>query len=68
MANRCWDLDSLPCRDPDLPDELLPAGWKGHDAHALFLEAHDLLSEPAERFFSTVLDAGHVVDRGCLSV
>ncbi len=33
----------FPFSDPDLPEELLPASWKGHEAHELFIEAHDLL-------------------------
>jgi len=42
----------FPFRDPDLPEELLPAGWKGREAHELFLEAHQALKEPADRFFT----------------
>lgn len=39
----------FPFRDPDLPIELLPAGWVGHEAHEAFLDAHELLRDPAER-------------------
>jgi len=45
------DYRMFPFRDPDLPEELVPAGWKGREAHAMFIEAHDLLKEPAEEFF-----------------
>lgn len=41
----------FPFRDPDLPKELVPAGWKGGEAHELFLEAHELLRAPAEKFY-----------------
>lgn len=48
------DYRLFPFRDPDLPDELIPSGWKGGEAHALFLEAHELLRIPAESFFRKV--------------
>jgi phenylacetic acid degradation operon negative regulatory protein len=48
------DYRMFPFRDPDLPDELVPAGWKGHEAHEMFLKAHDLLKEPAEEFFRQI--------------
>lgn len=51
------DYRRFPFRDPDLPEQLLPAGWKGQDAHRLFLEAHSLLHEPASRFVREVLGA-----------
>ena len=34
---------ALPFRDPDLPAALLPAGWPGRRAHALFSAAHDAI-------------------------
>lgn len=49
-----YDYRKFPFRDPDLPIELLPAGWAGRDAHELFIEAHDLLGEPAESFFEEI--------------
>jgi phenylacetic acid degradation operon negative regulatory protein len=52
-----YDYRKFPFRDPDLPLELLPAGWVGRQAHELFLEAHELLREPAERFVSEVVGA-----------
>jgi phenylacetic acid degradation operon negative regulatory protein len=42
------DYRLFPFRDPDLPPELLPAGWSGRTAHELFLEAHGLLRAEAE--------------------
>ncbi|MBO0848979.1 MAG: PaaX family transcriptional regulator [Pseudonocardia sp.] len=38
----------FPFRDPDLPAELLPDDWAGWTAHQVFLQAHELLREPAE--------------------
>ncbi|MGH3735046.1 MAG: PaaX family transcriptional regulator [Micromonosporaceae bacterium] len=46
-----YDYRKFPFRDPDLPRELLPAGWTGREAHDMFIEAHDLLQAPAEEFF-----------------
>ncbi|MHB8620497.1 MAG: PaaX family transcriptional regulator [Chloroflexota bacterium] len=40
--------------DPELPGDLLPSGWLGHRAVALFRSYHDLLSEGAEDFFDSV--------------
>lgn len=37
--------------DPDLPMELLPAGWQGHVARRLFLEYHELVSPAALAYF-----------------
>jgi len=42
------DYRRFPFRDPDLPPELLPAGWSGRIAHGVFQEAHGLLRAPAE--------------------
>lgn len=44
------DYRLFPFRDPDLPPELLPAGWSGRAAHEVFLEAHGLLRAPADAF------------------
>ncbi|MEU0989207.1 PaaX family transcriptional regulator C-terminal domain-containing protein [Streptomyces sp. NPDC005953] len=49
------DYRLLPFRDPDLPPELLPAGWHGRQAHEVFLEAHGLLRARAEEHVDTVL-------------
>ena len=43
--------------DPELPEELLPTGWQGRRARELFLAFHDLLAEPANRFFDSVFEA-----------
>ncbi len=51
------DYRRFPFRDPDLPSELLPAGWTGREAHAVFLEAHELLRAPAEAHVDALLDA-----------
>jgi phenylacetic acid degradation operon negative regulatory protein len=49
-----YDYRKFPFRDPDLPLELLPAGWLGREAHEMFLEAHELLRAPAEKFYDEV--------------
>jgi phenylacetic acid degradation operon negative regulatory protein len=46
---------TLPFRDPDLPASLLPEGWPGHRAHALFTAAHDALHGPASTYISAVV-------------
>jgi phenylacetic acid degradation operon negative regulatory protein len=46
-----------PFRDPDLPDTLLPAGWRGRIAHQVFTEAHDILRPEAEAFVAGVVEA-----------
>lgn len=43
-----------PFRDPDLPEALLPPGWRGRMAHEVFLEGHDLLRAEAEAFVVAV--------------
>lgn len=43
-----------PFRDPDLPEELLPAGWRGGVAHELFLACEQALREPAEAHIATL--------------
>jgi phenylacetic acid degradation operon negative regulatory protein len=52
------DYRLFPFRDPDLPPELLPAGWSGRAAHEVFLEAHGLLRAPADAFVDEVLADG----------
>lgn len=51
------DYRLFPFRDPDLPPELLPAGWSGRAAHEVFLEAHELLRAPAEEYVDGVAGA-----------
>jgi phenylacetic acid degradation operon negative regulatory protein len=41
--------------DPDLPAALLPEGWPGRRAHALFTAAHDALHGPADAFVRAVV-------------
>ena len=48
---------ALPFRDPDLPAALLPEGWPGRRAHALFLAAHDALHGPAAAFVRDMVSA-----------
>ncbi|WP_029116689.1 PaaX family transcriptional regulator C-terminal domain-containing protein [Mycobacterium sp. URHB0044] len=43
-----------PFRDPDLPEELLPAGWRGQVAHQTFLECHETLRAAAEELIEAV--------------
>jgi phenylacetic acid degradation operon negative regulatory protein len=52
------DYRMFPFRDPDLPPELLPAGWSGRIAHEVFREAHSLLRAPAEEFVDEWLTLG----------
>ncbi|SKG70342.1 PaaX domain-containing protein, C-domain [Mycobacteroides abscessus subsp. bolletii] len=47
-----------PFRDPDLPQPLLPARWRGRTAHQVFTEAHDILRESAATFVASVIEAG----------
>lgn len=54
---------SFPFRDPDLPPELLPAGWHGRLAHDVFLEAHGLLRAEAEAYVDALAEAGSTTDR-----
>jgi phenylacetic acid degradation operon negative regulatory protein len=49
----------FPFRDPDLPARLRPAGWIGDEAHALFLDAHTLLLDPAEAHYLEVTRRRH---------
>ncbi len=53
----------FPFQDPDLPHELLPASWAGHEAHALFLDLYRELSEPAWSYVDAVLET-RAHDRG----
>ena len=50
------DYRHFPFRDPDLPPELLPSGWRGRRAHEVFLEAHGSLRRPAEEFVDLVVN------------
>ena len=46
---------ALPFRDPDLPAVLLPEGWQGRRAHALFTAAHDALHGAADAYARDVI-------------
>jgi phenylacetic acid degradation operon negative regulatory protein len=45
----------LPFRDPDLPLDLLPAGWAGREVHSLFLETYAQLGPEAQRHYREVV-------------
>ena len=47
----------FPFKDPGLPAELLPAGWRGRRAHDLFLAGFELLRTPAVAYYQHVLAA-----------
>lgn len=49
---------AFPLSDPFLPAALLPQGWAGDEAAALFETYHDLLAGPAERYVADVVRAG----------
>ena len=57
---------SLPFRDPDLPAVLLPEGWQGRRAHALFTAAHDALHGPADAYARERRRAEPLKQPGCL--
>lgn len=57
-----YDYRHFPFRDPDLPPELLPAGWHGRAAHDIFLEAHGLLRGPAEACVDALMNAAPEAD------
>lgn len=52
--NLTHDYRRIPFRDPHLPTELLPADWRGVEAANFFREYHQLLAEPANRYFDSV--------------
>lgn len=45
----------FPFRDPSLPRDLRPAGWRGAEAHAMFLQIHDALGPAATEYVSSVI-------------
>lgn len=47
---------AFPFIDPDLPRELLPEDWLGHQARRLFHRYYELLSGPALAFFEEVFE------------
>jgi phenylacetic acid degradation operon negative regulatory protein len=48
----------FPFQDPDLPLELLPAGWLGRQAHDVFLAAIGTLRRPALEYYRGVFAGG----------
>jgi phenylacetic acid degradation operon negative regulatory protein len=42
-------------RDPELPEELQPAGWPGDEARRLFEQAHSLLAAPSAEYYARLL-------------
>jgi len=46
----------FPFVDPELPTELLPEGWLGGEAAAIFREYHHLLADKANAFFDSVFE------------
>ena len=66
FAWRFWatyDYSEFPRVDPLLPDELLPRGWRGHQAYALLTELRQRTREPAWEYLrSTGLLAPAALD------
>jgi phenylacetic acid degradation operon negative regulatory protein len=52
------DYRLFPFQDPDLPLELLPAGWVGRQAHDVFLAAIGTLRPAALEYYRAVFGAG----------
>jgi phenylacetic acid degradation operon negative regulatory protein len=48
----------FPYIDPELPAELLPAGWRGTEATEIFRQYHDLLARKANAYFNAVYKNG----------
>jgi phenylacetic acid degradation operon negative regulatory protein len=45
----------FPFRDPSLPVDLRPPGWRGAAAHDLFLSLHDALAPAAAAYVAEVV-------------
>ena len=45
----------FPFRDPWLPGALRPRGWRGAEAHALFLDIHEALGPASNRYVASVV-------------
>lgn len=54
----------FPFSDPDLPDVLLPVGWVGHTARAVFLDYNRRLRRRAERFYCSIAGEATIVENG----
>lgn len=48
----------FPYRDPNIPLELLPSGWKAPQAKVLFMELHSILHQPAAEHTRHILAQG----------
>jgi phenylacetic acid degradation operon negative regulatory protein len=48
----------FPFLDPDLPEDLLPAGWPRRRAHELFGERHEMWQPSAQDYFASLEAAG----------
>lgn len=55
------DLRRIRLRSPDIPAELLPSGWIGHQAHALAAGLYETLSARAAEALSAVLELDYPV-------
>ena len=55
-VNLTNDYRHFPFRDPDLPVELVPAGWLGHRAHATFRSLHARIALVAEAEVDRIAD------------
>jgi phenylacetic acid degradation operon negative regulatory protein len=53
----------FPFIDPQLPDALLPEGWLGKEAMAVFRQYRELLAEQANRFFDRIYEGSHSLVR-----
>ncbi len=51
----------FPFLDPYLPQELLPADWRGDEAVELFRAYHNLLTQPAEAYVDSVCEVAPAV-------
>ena len=61
FRQRFWltlEYSQFPRRDPNLPPDLLPEGWRGTKASELFNAFHKLLEAPSETFVSETLESG----------
>jgi phenylacetic acid degradation operon negative regulatory protein len=58
----------FPFRDPDLPQELLPADWIGQRAHRVFREAHQRLAVEAEAVIERLTGLAVVPDPIALEI
>jgi phenylacetic acid degradation operon negative regulatory protein len=58
FVNRFWltyEFSSFPRQDPNLPPELLPGDWCGHEAGELLHAYRALLREPAQSYINHAL-------------